>query len=84
MAARRSGKETGYSEQNLSYSLQELALPREEASTKSQSYQQSNCHVDDLKGDLPGGCPVCAEQLVGWSGKQSVALTQLESISGKY
>lgn len=52
-------------------------------STKSQSYEQSNCHVDGLKGDLPSGCPVHAEQLVGWSGKQSVALTQIESINGQ-
>lgn len=50
-------------------------------STKSQSYEQSSC-VDGLRGDLPSGH--LAEQLVGWSGKQSVALTQLESISGKY
>lgn len=39
-------------------------------STESQSYEQNSCHVDGLKGDLPSGFSIHAEQLVGWSGKQ--------------
>lgn len=35
--------------------------------SESQSYEQNNCHVDGLRGDLPSGFSV---QLVGWCGKQ--------------